>query len=125
MVIEYLERAAALAAGLIIALVTGSTLFLGFLYHDIAWLHFPVSLVWLVISGVALFAWFGALQMLFSNQKTAGVVSTLLVFPLLISSTLLFYLGMAFAYYVVFPLVFGFFTRVAPEGVTVMTDISK
>ena len=75
----------ALAAGLIIALVAGSTLFLGFLYHDIAWLHFPVSLVWLVISGVALFAWFGALQMLFSNQKTAGVVSTLLVFPLLMA----------------------------------------
>ncbi len=45
--------------------------------------------------------------------------------PLLYSSVLLFYLGCAFAYYAVFPLVFGFFTRVAPEGVTVMTDISK
>src|SRR5210317_172339 len=45
--------------------------------------------------------------------------------PLLYSSVLLFYLGCAFAYFVVFPLVFGFFTRVAPEGVTVMTDISK
>jgi sec-independent protein translocase protein TatC len=45
--------------------------------------------------------------------------------PLLYSSVVLFYLGCAFAYYVVFPLVFGFFTRVAPEGVTVMTDISK
>ena len=75
----------ALAAGLIIAFVAGFTLFLGFLYHDIAWLHFPVSLAWLVISGVALFAWFGALQMLFSNRKTAGVVSTLLVFPLLMA----------------------------------------
>lgn len=75
----------ALAAGLIIALVAGLTLFLGFLYHDIAWLHFPVSLAWLVISGVALFAWFSALQMLFSNQRTAGVVSTLLVFPLLMA----------------------------------------
>jgi sec-independent protein translocase protein TatC len=48
-----------------------------------------------------------------------------LVFPLLISSTLLFYIGMAFAYFVVFPLVFGFFTSVAPEGVAVMTDIGK
>jgi sec-independent protein translocase protein TatC len=48
-----------------------------------------------------------------------------LVLPLLLSSTLLFYLGMVFAYYVVFPLVFGFFTAVAPEGVTVMTDISR
>lgn len=48
-----------------------------------------------------------------------------LVVPLLISSTLLFYLGIAFAYFVVFPVVFGFFTSVAPEGVTVATDISS
>ncbi len=48
-----------------------------------------------------------------------------LVVPLLISSTALFYAGMAFAYFVVFPLVFGFLTRVAPEGVAMMTDISK
>lgn len=45
-------------------------------------------------------------------------------FPLLASSILLFYLGIAFAYFVVFPLMFGFFTAVAPEGVEVMTDIS-
>lgn len=48
-----------------------------------------------------------------------------LVFPLLLSSTLLFYLGMVFAYFVVFPLVFGFLTGVVPEGVAVMTDISR
>ena len=47
------------------------------------------------------------------------------VFPLLVSSTLLFYLGAAFAYFVVFPLVFGFMTQTAPEGVAVMTDISR
>lgn len=47
-----------------------------------------------------------------------------LVFPLLFSSTILFYTGMAFAYYVVFPLVFGFLTGVAPEGVAVMPDIT-
>ncbi|HGG60692.1 MAG TPA: twin-arginine translocase subunit TatC [Gammaproteobacteria bacterium] len=45
--------------------------------------------------------------------------------PLLVSSVILFYLGMAFAYYVVFPLVFGFFTSIAPEGVEVMTDINR
>ena len=45
-------------------------------------------------------------------------------FPLLASSIVLFYLGIAFAYFVVFPLMFGFFTAVAPEGVEVMTDIS-
>jgi sec-independent protein translocase protein TatC len=44
--------------------------------------------------------------------------------PLMASSIVLFYAGVAFAYYVVFPLMFGFFTKVAPSGVTVMTDIS-
>jgi len=48
-----------------------------------------------------------------------------LAVPLLLSSTLLFYLGMAFAYFVVFPLIFGFLVSVAPEGVAVMTDISR
>ena len=48
-----------------------------------------------------------------------------LVTPLLVSSTVLFYLGMAFAYFVVFPLVFGFFNRVAPEGVEVIPDIGR
>ena len=48
-----------------------------------------------------------------------------LVYPLLITSSALFYLGMAFAYYVVFPLMFGFFTSSAPEGIEIMTDISS
>lgn len=46
-----------------------------------------------------------------------------LVMPLLVSSTVLFYAGMAFAYFVVFPMVFSFFVSTAPKGVTVMTDI--
>ena len=45
--------------------------------------------------------------------------------PLLASSIVLFYMGIAFAYYVVFPLMFRFFTAVAPEGVEVQTDISQ
>lgn len=45
--------------------------------------------------------------------------------PLLASSIVLFYLGIAFAYFVVFPLMFSFFTAVAPEGVEVQTDISQ
>jgi len=48
-----------------------------------------------------------------------------MLFPLLASSTFLFYLGGVFAYFVVFPLVFGFFTSVAPDGVAIMTDISS
>lgn len=48
-----------------------------------------------------------------------------IVLPLFASSVLLFYGGMAFAYYLVFPLIFGFFTSVGPEEVAVMTDISR
>lgn len=55
---------------------------------------------------------------LYSHEKR-------MIFPLLVASTGLFYLGMAFAYFVVFPLVFGFLTAAAPEGVAVMTDIAK
>jgi sec-independent protein translocase protein TatC len=53
---------------------------------------------------------------LYKREKRLGI-------PLLISSIVLFYLGIAFAYYVVFPLMFAFFTRVAPAGVEVATDI--
>lgn len=48
-----------------------------------------------------------------------------LVAPVLISSTILFYLGIIFAYYIVFPLIFKFFTTIAPTGVEVATDISS
>jgi sec-independent protein translocase protein TatC len=48
-----------------------------------------------------------------------------LVWPLIIASTILFFCGMAFAYFVVFPIVFGFITASAPQGVAVMTDIDK
>lgn len=48
-----------------------------------------------------------------------------MILPLLIASTFLFYLGVAFAYFVVFPLMFQFLTAAAPAGVAVMTDITK
>lgn len=48
-----------------------------------------------------------------------------LALPLLISSVLLFYVGIAFCYFIVFPLVFEFFTNTTPDGVSMMTDISK
>ncbi|MCF6281898.1 MAG: twin-arginine translocase subunit TatC [Candidatus Polarisedimenticolaceae bacterium] len=54
---------------------------------------------------------------LYKNERS-------LVFPLVVSSAFLFYLGVTFAYFVVFPLIFAFLTSVAPEGVAVMTDIS-
>lgn len=48
-----------------------------------------------------------------------------LVMPLLFSSSFLFYTGMAFAYFVVFPLAFGFFAKTAPQGVLIATDINN
>mgnify|MGYP001481783467 FL=1 len=45
--------------------------------------------------------------------------------PILSSSIILFYVGTAFAYFVVFPLVFSFFTSVAPDGIEIMTDINR
>jgi len=48
-----------------------------------------------------------------------------LVAPLVVSSSLLFMIGMAFCYFLVFPVVFGFITSVAPQGVAVMTDIGN
>lgn len=55
---------------------------------------------------------------LYKNEKK-------LIIPLLLSSILLFYAGIAFAYFVVFPLVFAFFVGAAPEGIAVMTDIGS
>jgi len=55
---------------------------------------------------------------LYKNEKK-------FIAPILISSTLLFYLGIIFAYYIVFPLIFNFFTSIAPQGVEIATDISS
>jgi sec-independent protein translocase protein TatC len=55
---------------------------------------------------------------LYDNEKR-------IAFPLLFASTVLFFLGVIFAYFVVFPLIFAFLTQAAPEGVAVMTDISS
>jgi len=55
---------------------------------------------------------------LYRNEKK-------LIAPLMLGSTILFYSGIAFAYFVVFPVVFAFFTSVAPEGVVIATDITS
>lgn len=54
---------------------------------------------------------------LYSHEKKLAV-------PILVSSSLLFYLGILFAYFAVFPIIFAFFAGSAPEGVSVMTDIN-
>ena len=63
-------------------------------------------------------AWAFVAPGLYQHEKRLGV-------PLVIASVILFLLGMAFAYFLVFPIVFGFIVGVAPEGVAVMTDIGK
>ena len=73
----------ALAAALLMAGIGGAPLFVGFLYHDIVWSKFLPSMVWIVVSGVGLFAWFSALQMLLPNGRAAELFTTILIFPLL------------------------------------------
>ncbi|GEK72718.1 MULTISPECIES: twin-arginine translocase subunit TatC [Halomonas] len=63
-------------------------------------------------------AWAFIAPGLYDNEKA-------LALPLLASSVALFYAGAAFAYYVVFPLLFQFFTQTGPEDVAVMTDINQ
>lgn len=63
-------------------------------------------------------AWAFVAPGLYQHEKRIAV-------PLVISSVVLFLLGMAFAYFFVFPVVFGFIVGIAPEGVAVMTDIGK
>jgi len=76
-----------------------------------------VSAVFLSMPYLLFQLWSFVAPGLYSHEKQLAI-------PLLLSSILLFYLGMVFAYYVVFPLVFAFLTGTAPEGVAVMTDIS-
>ncbi len=73
----------ALAALAVIGFIAALTLSVGFVYHDVAWSKFLPSLLWVSFGGVGLFAWFAALQMLFPNNKAANLVTTILLFPLM------------------------------------------
>src|SRR3990167_6843602 len=95
-------------------------------------LHVAVALLLVFI---CLFPWASDLYALLAQpmlaklpkggQMIATDVTTPFFVPLKVASTLLFFCGMAFAYFAVFPVVFGFITASAPEGVAVMTDIDK
>ena len=83
----------------------------------------PVKVAFLVAFIVALpyvlyQVWAFVAPGLYANEKR-------LVLPLVVASSVLFLLGMAFAYFLVFPMVFKFMASVAPEGVAWMTDIDK
>jgi sec-independent protein translocase protein TatC len=77
-----------------------------------------VTAIFLAIPYVLFQAWAFVAPGMYRNEKRLAI-------PLLMSSVLLFYAGAAFAYYVVFPLIFGFFTSVGPSDVTIMTDINR
>jgi sec-independent protein translocase protein TatC len=78
-----------------------------------AMLAFIVALPWVLYQ-----IWAFVAPGLYRNERR-------LVMPLLVSSTLLFYMGVAFCYFLILPAVFHFFVSVAPEGVAVMTDVGK
>ena len=77
-----------------------------------------VTAVFLAIPVVLYQVWSFVAPGMYKNEKRLAI-------PLLFSSVVLFYAGAAFAYYVVFPLIFGFFTTVGPSDVTIMTDINR
>jgi ABC-type multidrug transport system permease subunit len=73
----------AFAAATVIGVICGITMVLGFLYHGIAWSKFLPSILFVVSAGIGFFAWFAALQMMFSTQKGASLLTTILLFPLM------------------------------------------
>ena len=77
-----------------------------------------VVAVFIAIPFVLHQAWAFIAPGLYDNEKALAI-------PILVSSIALFYGGAAFAYYVVFPLLFDFFTQTGPENVAVMTDINQ
>jgi ABC-type transport system involved in cytochrome c biogenesis permease component len=75
----------AVAAMAVIGIIASITLGAGFVYHDVAWSKFVSSLLWVSFGGVGLFAWFAALQMLFPSSKAANLLTTILLFPLMMA----------------------------------------
>jgi len=74
--------------------------------------------IFIVIPYILYHLWSFIAPGLYSHEKK-------LIFPLIVSSSILFYLGAAVAYFVVFPLIFVFFIGIAPTDVAVMTDIGR
>ena len=77
-----------------------------------------VAAVFLAIPYVLYQAWSFIAPGMYKHEKRIAV-------PLLVSSIFLFYLGAAFAYYLVFPLIFAFFTSSGPADIAIMTDINS
>jgi len=77
-----------------------------------------VAAVFLAIPYVLYQVWSFIAPGMYRHEKRLAI-------PLLVSSVLLFYAGAAFAYFVVFPLIFAFFTSTGPADITIMTDINS
>jgi len=73
----------ALAACIVITTIGGFTLIIGFSYHGVTWTRLPSALTWIAVSSIALFAWFGVLQMAAGSQRAATVLTSMFLFPLL------------------------------------------
>lgn len=102
----------AVAVAVVIVIIVFITMSIGFIYHSVAWAEFMPSLLWLTISGVGLFAWFAALQMLFATQRKANLMTSILLFPLLMA-------GGSFFPLAVLPGWIATIGRIAPNGFVV------
>ncbi len=108
----------AVAAMAVMVFVSSVTLSIGFAYHGVAWSKFPLSVLWVSLGGVALFAWFGAIQMLFPNNKAANIMTMVLLFPLMM-------VGGSFFPFEALPDWVADLGRIAPNGYVVdrMSDV--
>ncbi|WP_223668743.1 twin-arginine translocase subunit TatC [Kangiella shandongensis] len=77
-----------------------------------------VTAVFIAMPFVLNQAWLFISPGLYKHEKSFAV-------PLLVSSILLFYAGIAFAYFVIFPIIFGFLSSIGPEGVSYLPDINS
>lgn len=73
----------AVAALILMGVLVTVTLIVGFIYHGVAWNKFAPSLLWVSLGGVGLFAWFAAIQMMFANRRAASLMTTIMLFPLM------------------------------------------
>ncbi len=108
----------AVAAMAVMVFVSSVTLSIGFAYHGVAWSKFALSVLWVSLGGVALFAWFGAIQMLFPNNKAANIMTMVLLFPLMM-------VGGSFFPFEALPDWVADMGRIAPNGYVVdrMSDV--
>lgn len=102
----------AIAALILMGTLVTVTLVVGFLYHGVAWNKFVPSLLWVSLGGVGLFAWFAAIQMMFANRRAASLMTTILLFPLMM-------VGGSFFPLAALPELIANMGRLAPNGYVV------